>query len=330
MSEMNWSDTLRGTTVAAVSSLDALRHTRLPLNNGSGTIPALGFGTLIQGHIQTKMATQIALDVGFRHFDCAERYRNEVAVADAMEELFAEEKLTRQDVFITAKLWNCNHRPNRVRPALEASLNRLHVDYADLCLMHTPTAYEPGDDQEPRYRNGGLIYDPNMTLLDAWRAMERLVQQRQCKAIGLANVTLEQLQEIYKAARVRPAAVQVESHPYLPQWEMLQYCKENGIVMVAYSPLGHGLAPRLLDDRIILDVARRTGKTPAQVLIAWGIQRGTAVITSSTQTAHIVENADISALPPECMTEINQKITLRHAFNPPHPDVARKPMRKAS
>jgi diketogulonate reductase-like aldo/keto reductase len=260
------------------------------------------------------MATEIALDVGFRHFDCAERYRNEVAVADAMGELVDEERIARRDVFITTKLWNCNHRPDRVRQALDASLNRLHIDYADLYLIHTPTAFKAGDDQDPRDANGALIYDRGVTLLDTWRAMERLVLQLECKAIGLANVSLEQLQAIYRAANVKPAVVQVESHPYLPQWDMLQYCKEKGIVMVAYSPLGHGLAPRLVDDPVILNIARRTNRTPAQTLIAWGIQRGAAVITGSTQTGHILENADISSLPQDCITEINEKITLRHSF----------------
>jgi diketogulonate reductase-like aldo/keto reductase len=111
---------------------------------------------------------------------------------------------------------------------------------------------------------------------------------------------------------------------------MLDYCKARGIVMAAYSPLGHGMAPRLLDDPVILDVARRTGKTPAQVLIAWGIQRGAAVITTSTQTAHIMENFNISTLPPECMTEINEKIRIRHSFGPLDQARTREPMRKAS
>jgi diketogulonate reductase-like aldo/keto reductase len=119
---------------------DTLRYTKFPLADGSGAIPALGFGTLIPDPLATKQATKTALEVGFRHFDCAERYRNEKAVGDAMQEVFKAGTIRREDVFVTTKLWNNNHRPDRVKPAFEASRQRLRLDYIDCYLIHTPFA----------------------------------------------------------------------------------------------------------------------------------------------------------------------------------------------
>ena len=124
---------------------DNLRYTKMPLNNGSGAIPALGFGTLIPDPIDTINATKAALEAGFRQLDSAERYRNEKQVGEAMQEVFKEGKIKREDVFIATKLWNSNHRPERVKTAFDASLNRLQLDYLDLYLIHTPFAFRPGD-----------------------------------------------------------------------------------------------------------------------------------------------------------------------------------------
>jgi diketogulonate reductase-like aldo/keto reductase len=230
-----------------VETSDNLHFTKLVLNNGLA-IPALGFGTLIPDPTDTKNAVIAALEVGFRQFDCAERYRNESAVGEAFQQMFQSGKVRREEVFIGTKLWNNNHRPERVRPAFEASLRRLQLEYADLYAVHTPYAFKPGDEQDPRDENGKVIYDEAITLLDTWKAMESLVETGRCKAIGLSDVSLAQLQEIFSAARVKPAVVQVESHPYLPQWELLDFCKRHGIVMQAFAPLGHAIEPKLLED----------------------------------------------------------------------------------
>src|SRR6267378_5799091 len=163
---------------------DNLRYTKLPLNNGSGPLPALGFGTLIADPIATKNATKAALEAGFRQLDAAERYRTEKEVGEAMQEVFKAGKIKRQDVFIATKLWNNNHRPERVKPAFEASLEKLQLDYVDLYLIHTPFAFQPGDEQDPRDANGNVIYDKGVTLLDTWRTLEGLVDEGKCKAIG--------------------------------------------------------------------------------------------------------------------------------------------------
>jgi diketogulonate reductase-like aldo/keto reductase len=294
---------------------DMLRYTKIPLGQGAGAIPAVGFGTLVPDPAATKQATKTALDVGFRHFDCAERYRNEDVVGEAMQGVFSAGAVRREEVFVTTKLWNSNHRPERVKPAFEASCRRLQLDYVDCYLIHTPFAFQPGDEQDPRDEHGQVIYDPGVTLVETWQALERLVDDGRCKAIGLSDVTLEKLREVVAAARIKPAVVQVESHPYLPEWDLLEFCREQGIVLLAFAALGHGLSPKMLDDPVITGIAQRVHKTPAQVALAWAVQRGTAFLTTSTKPRNIQENFDLSPLPEEAMQEIREGITTNVRFN---------------
>src|SRR5271154_159888 len=291
-----------------------LRMTRIPLSHGAGQIPALGFGTLIADLTVTITATRDALDAGFRHFDCAERYGNEREVGKALRAGLAAGGVAREDIFVTTKLWNSNHRPERVEPAFEASLDRLQLKYLDLYLIHTPFAFRPGDEQDPRDQNGNVIYDRGVTLLDTWKAMETLVDHGKCRAIGLSDITLDALKPIYDSARIKPAVIQVESHPYLPETELLEYCKEKGIVFLAFAPLGHGMKPGLLEDPVISAIAARVGKSPAQVLLAWAVQRGTALLTTPKSAARARENFDISALPGDALDEIN-RIQTRQRLN---------------
>src|SRR5690349_22474989 len=165
---------------------DNLRHTKMALNNGSGAMPALGFGTLIPDPVATRAATKAALEAGFRQLDASERYRNEKEVGEAMQEVFQAGKIKREEVFIATKLWNNNHRPERVKPAFEASLKKLQLRYVDLYLIHTPFAFQPGDEQVPRDTNGTVLYDKVATLLDSWTALEALVDGGKCKASGLS------------------------------------------------------------------------------------------------------------------------------------------------
>jgi diketogulonate reductase-like aldo/keto reductase len=294
---------------------DALRDTGFPLTHGSGEMPAVGFGTLFRDLSVTTQAVKAALEAGFRHFDCAERYRNEEMVGVALQEVIEAGKVRREDVFITTKLWNTNHRPERVEPAFEASCQRLQVDYIDCYLIHTPFAFKPGDDQDPRDEHGRVIYDSGVTLIETWRALERLVDEGRCKSIGLSDITLERLQEIVAVARIKPAVVQVESHPYLPEWELLEYCQQHGIIVLAFAPLGHGMEPNVLEDSVITGIAKRIQKTPAQVALAWSVQRGVAFLTTSATPSHIQENIDISTLPHRAMLEIKEEITTRVRFN---------------
>jgi diketogulonate reductase-like aldo/keto reductase len=221
----------------------------------------------------------------------------------------------RKDVFVGTKLWNNNHRPERVRPAFEASLRRLQLDYVDLYSIHTPFAFKAGDEQDPRDKNGNVIYDDAATLTNTWKALEKLVDEGRCKTIGLSNVSLGQLKEVFESARIKPAVVQVESHPYLPEWDLLDYCRRNGIVMQAFAALGHGIEPKLLDEPVIAVIAKRVHKTPAQVLLAWALQRGTAPLTTATSSNHINEDFAVSILPDDAIREITQGITSRIRLN---------------
>jgi alcohol dehydrogenase (NADP+) len=290
------------------------RTTKIPLSHGAGHIPALGFGTLIPDAAVTISATTAALEAGFRHFDCAERYRNEREVGEALQAGITGGGIAREDLFVTTKLWNTNHRPERVEPAFQASLDRLRLNYLDLYLIHTPFAFQAGEEQDPRDQNGNVVYDREVTLLDTWRAMESLVDRGRCRAIGLSDISLDRLLPIYESARIKPAVVQVESHPYLPETELLEFCREKGIVLLAFAPLGHGMRPGPLEDPVILATAARLGKTPAQVLLAWSVQRGTALLTTPRSADRARENFNISALPEDAFDEIN-RIQTRQRLN---------------
>jgi len=151
--------------------------------------------------------------------------------------------------------------------------------------------------------------------VETWRALERLVDDGHCKSIELSDITLEKLREIVAVARIRPAMVQVESHPYLPEWDLLDFCREQGIVLQAFAALGHALEPNVLADPVITSIAQRVHKTPAQVALAWAVQRGTAFLTTSTKPRRIQESFDISALPEDAIREIRDRITTSVRFN---------------
>src|ERR1700712_4904699 len=188
------------------------RHHRFALNNGDGEMPALGFGTLVSDSSKTRHATVAAVEAGFRHLDCAERYRNEAEVGVALKDLLASGAVRRDDLFVTTKLWNNNHRPERVRRALHASLNRLGLDEGDLYLGHPPFAFRPGDDQDPRDPRGAVVYDDGVTLAETWTAMEGLVDEGLCRSIGLSDIDVDGTRGVVDAARIKPAVVEVESH----------------------------------------------------------------------------------------------------------------------
>ena len=298
-----------------MATSDALRYSKIQLSHGMGAIPVVGFGTLIPGPVDTKQATKTALRVGFRHLDCAERYGNEEAVGHAVREALEEGTLQREELFVTTKLWNSNHRPERVRPAFDASRRRLQVDFVDCYLIHTPFAFQPGDDQDPRDDHGQVIYDQGVTLADTWGALERLVDDGDCGSIGLSDITLDKLREVLAVARIKPAVVEVESHPYLPEWELLEFCQEQGIVLLAFAPLGHAMEPKIIEDPVITAIAQRVHMSPAQVVLSWAAQRGTAFLTTSTKPQRIEENFGVSTLPEDAMRDIRDRMSTNVRFN---------------
>jgi alcohol dehydrogenase (NADP+) len=290
------------------------RTLRVPLYHGVGHMPALGFGTLIPDAAGTISATRDALNAGFRHIDCAERYRNELSSRAGFAGSAGRRRSSCKDLFVTTKLWNTNHRPERVEQAFEASLDRFGLNYLDLYLIHTPFSFQPGDEHDPRDEGGNIVYDHGVTLHETWTAMERLVDGGRCGAIGLSDVNLNGLKSIYESARVKPAVIQVEAHPYLPETELLGFCKTNDIVFLGFAPLGHGIRPGPVEDPVVLSIAERLGRTPAQVLLAWAVQRGTALLTTPRTAARTRENFDISALPEDAYDQIN-RIQTRQRFN---------------
>ncbi|MGH9758043.1 MAG: aldo/keto reductase [Candidatus Acidiferrales bacterium] len=297
-----------------MSEQNELRCSKILMNNGK-YIPALGFGTLIPDLGETTRATRTALEAGFRQFDCSERYRNEAAVGEAIQSVLREGKIRREDLFMATKVWNNNHRPERVEPAFEASLIRLGLEYLDLYLIHTPFAFQPGDEQDPRDQDGNVLYDHEVNLLDTWKAMETLVDHGKCRAIGISDIGLNELKQLYESARIKPAVVQVESHPYLPETELFEFCREKGIVFLAFAALGHGMRPGPLEDPVILAIATRVGKSPAQVLLAWALQRGSALLTTPRTAGQARESMCISAIPEDALDEIN-RIQTRQRLNP--------------
>ncbi|KAF9195006.1 hypothetical protein BGZ51_005970 [Haplosporangium sp. Z 767] len=253
------------------------------LNTGA-TIPLLGLGTWQSKPNEVKHAVSVALQTGYRHIDGAWIYGNEKEVGEAIR----ESKVPREQIFVTTKLWNNSHRPQDVLPALEASLKNLGLDYVDLYLMHWPVAFKSGSEPVTRDADGKIVLE-NVDIVDTYKAMEDLIPTGKTKAIGVSNCTIEKLEKILNACKTVPAVNQVELHPENPQWELVDFCKSKGIHVTAYSPLGSTESPLIKRDEIT-KIAQKHNSSNANVLIAWGQQRGTSVIPKSVNESRITSN----------------------------------------
>jgi len=239
-----------------------LSDTTLPLSSGA-RIPQVGLGVwqTPSGTI-TRQAIAAALDAGYRHIDTARIYANEADVGAAVR----ASAVAREAVFVTTKLWNADQGYDRALRAFDASLERLGLDYVDLYLIHWPVAGKR---------------------LESWRALERIHADGRARSIGVSNFLVPHVEELVgKATRV-PAVNQIEVTPFLQRRETRALCAKHGIVVEAYSPLTHGMR---LDHPVVQDVARRVGRSVAQVLLRWGLQHGLVVLPKSTKPARIVEN----------------------------------------
>lgn len=265
------------------------------LNNGY-TMPALGLGTYKSEPSQVGPAVRYAIkEVGYLHIDGASVYHNEREIGAVYKEIFPSIK--RENIFITSKLWNTDHHPRDVESACKKSLSDLHLDYLDLYLMHWSVAFANIGEQEPHGPNG-IVITANISVRETWEAMEDLVKKGLVKSIGVANFSCALLHDLLTYAKVKPVNNQIEAHPYLTQSALIKYCQERDIVVTAYSPLGRQgvatvTAPRLFVDPVILDMAAKYGKTPAQILINWALQRKTAVIPKSVTPERISENFQV-------------------------------------
>ena len=316
-----------------MSSAPALAPT-LTLADG-GQFPAVGLGFWKIPKPAAPALVREAVHTGYRHLDCACDYGNEPQVGEGIATALRDGLCRREDLWVTSKLWNTYHEPKHVRAACERSLRDLRLDYLDLYLVHFPIAlaFVPFDVRyPPEWFNDPKADQPAMKPIkvpyaDTWGAMEDLVRAGLVKRIGVCNLNISALRDVLSYASIRPAVHQIELHPYLAQPRMLRYCAQEQIAVTAFSPLGSpsyesiGMArpdENVLKDPALVAIAARHQRTPAQIVLRWGVQRGCAVIPKTQNPARLAENLALFgfALTPDEMASID-RLDRHRRFNDP-------------
>lgn len=299
------------------------------------SIPPVGFGLWKIAPEDCADSVYQAIELGYRHLDSASDYGNEIQVGQGIRRALEDGLCQREDLWVTSKLWNTHHASDHVKLAAQKSLEDLQLDYLDLYLVHFPIA-QAYVDIATRYP-AGWFYDPDadnptmrlakVPLIETWRAMEQLVEQELAHRIGVCNYNTGLLNDLLAYAQIKPAMLQIEAHPYLTQERLIRLCEMNEIPVTAFSPLGAlsyleldmaNQEESILEHPVVKSAADRTAKTPAQVVLRWGVQRGTAVIPKTSKRDRLIENADIFdfELNNEEMIEINA-LNRNRRFNDP-------------
>jgi D-xylose reductase len=281
-----------------------------PTNPTLATMPDIGFGLWKIAPEDCANTVYAAIKAGYRHLDSACDYGNEIQVGEGIQHAIGDGLCTREDLWITSKLWNTYHEAQHVGQALARSLKDLQLDYLDLYLIHFPialafvpfeTRYPPEWVFDPQAENP-VMQPADVTLQETWQTMESLVDQGLVRQIGVCNYASGLLHDLMRYARIKPAVLQIEAHPYLTQERLIKQAKGYGLKVTAFSPLGAlsylemdmaDSHERVIDQPVVLAAAERTDKTPAQVVLHWAIQRGTSIIPKSIQPARMAENLDI-------------------------------------
>lgn len=277
-------------------------------------IPLVGLGTWKSPPGKVYEAVKTAIDAGYRHIDCAFAYQNEEEVGRAIEDKIKDGTVERKDLWITSKCWNTYHSKERVLECCNLSLKKLRLEYLDLYLIHWPFGYQEGSEIFPRNDAGDMLFS-DVDYVETWEAMEECYRKGLARDIGLSNFNSEQITRLLGVAKVKPVMLQVECHPYLNQKELIDFCKGHGIHVTGYSPLGSPDRPwatpedpLLMDEPGIKEIASSHGKSPAQVLIRYQVERGIIVIPKSVTKERIISNLDVFdfTLSPEEMKTIDK------------------------
>ncbi len=261
----------------------------IKLNTGA-EMPIFGLGTFLSSPGEVYQAVRWAIKLGYKHIDCAAAYGNQSEVGQALHDAFAEGDIKREEIFITSKLWNDSHAVSDVIPACEKTLQELGLEYLDLYLMHWPVAQRKGSGMPKNDED--WIPLTEIPLWETWSEMEKLYNAGKVRAIGVSNFNEANISNLISKTQVVPAVNQVECHPFLNQNRLIEFCRKDNIAVTAYSPLGAQRSDgSVLDNEVVKDIAARNNATPAQILLAWQMQRGIIVIPKSVHEARIKENA---------------------------------------
>lgn len=265
--------------------------TNIQFSNGD-IFPPFGLGTWLSKPGEVGEAVINAIRTGYRHIDCAYIYGNEKEIGKALKYAFENGIVKREELFITSKLWNSFHHPELVEPAIRKSLTDLQLDYLDLYLIHWPLVFREGHDQARSADD--LLSTDEVPLADTWKEMEEIKSKGLTRHIGVSNFSIKKLDELSKQSQIRPEVNQIEIHPFFTQEKIIRYCRENNIIVTAYSPLGsrHLIKTNesITQQQIIIRLAEKYNCTPAQIILAWGMARGYAVIPKSVNADRINEN----------------------------------------